>query len=298
MEFVKDLWIKQKEKLIVNNEESSVKSILNSCIWVQNQWADLKTIREYCISNIGQLLMLNPVFANQEIQEKIEAIKTKDDEIMQKRKELYPVFWNELIWEWKPYLLQNWWIWYSFGTLKSEDWITIRPSATPITNDVLWFKPINEKFSTDSKNAYFQYYQIWNNVKPNLANLEPIENSNYSCDWENVFHWFNHVEWAIIDWKYEIINNDKVELLKDSEGDWFSWHKKAKIKYPERCEYVVDNFLFDWECVYMVSWSSVYNFTELFWLKSGNNISKIWENTYQIWEKSFTHDGLIEIKRL
>jgi hypothetical protein len=52
----------------------------------------LKTIREYFISNIGQLLMLNPVFANQEIQEKIEVIKTKDDEIIQKRKELYPVF--------------------------------------------------------------------------------------------------------------------------------------------------------------------------------------------------------------
>jgi len=295
MNFAKELWIQANTKLHINDEEYSVRDIFETYIWFKNQW----TTKEYCIGNIAQLLMLQPTFENQAIQKKLEMIKAKDEKLMQKREALHDVLWNELIWEWKTYLLHNGCIWHSGGIFQSEESETIKPAATLITKDILGFKPINKKFSIVGKNAYFLFFRIWKSIfKPNAATLKPLGDSNYCHDWSNVFHCVNHVQWASIqDQEYEIISNDRIELLKDSLNNWFSWHEKLDIKHPETLKHIVDNFLSDWENIYMISWN-LYNFTELFKLDSGQELSKIDENTYKIGEKKFIYDESKGIERL
>ncbi|MFA5748306.1 MAG: hypothetical protein WC872_04335, partial [Candidatus Absconditabacterales bacterium] len=116
----------------------------------------------------------------------------------------------------------------------------------------------------------------------------------------------NLVEGAVIENKnYEIINNDQVELLKDSTNNFYSGHTHLgngkslfEIEYPYQCNHVIENFLFDGNNVYLVIGMSIYNLTQMYSFTSGETIFKTAENLYKIGDKQFTYDGLLDIKLL
>lgn len=163
----------QTDNEVIIDGRICVTKVLKSGIRLVHNWNKGKVVK-YCVSNIAQLLMLKPFFSKEETQRKIITIKEKDsmyaiatikeNSIIMARKGIYELVqkWNKLVWEGGPYQLYNWRICYSFGTDISKDWTTtiIRPSANFITDDVLWFKPIDMHFSRDSKYIYYTYHKI------------------------------------------------------------------------------------------------------------------------------------------
>lgn len=288
MKFAEDLWIKPGEKVTIDNEVFKIKKVLSSCLWLTNEWENLSTTKEYCIDNIAHLLQLNPSFQNEEIQSKIETIQLQDWILMTTRQRMCELEnrSNDLLWEWKTYIFHDKTIRYSYGTSISKDWRTLRPSATPITSDILGFNPINKIFSTDEEDAYYTYHRIWstnknnNFIKPNIKKLEVIQDSDYCYDDENVFNRFNYVEWAkIIDWGYEIIKHEETwtEVLIDSNKRIFAGHEDitGNIKNPKLFKHVFENFFFDGTNVYRINWLDCHNITELFSQDEWANIQKI-----------------------
>jgi hypothetical protein len=226
--------------------------------------------KKYIIMNIAHLLQQN-----------IEPSYTSTAEVIYKiglddKKTLLDLFWeSKLIWPEKTYQLHNGKIRYSSGMNESkeadEEWrMIIRPSAEFITTDIEYFQPINKKFSRDHYYVYHQQHPIWNcmdiDEKPDPEEFKPLEESNYWSDGKKVFHRFHEVKGAkISSTHYEVINNEHMELLKDSLGQFFCWHNKLDIAHPESCAHVMDWFLFDWEYVYLVAWDSGSNLTR--WYK-------------------------------
>ncbi len=333
----KELWIKEyylslnNEPIKINGEEWEYKE-LKSCDHI------ITPTKTYIISNIAQLLQQNIETNGVAIEKTINIIRMKDRCLTNLIKTLDD---HDLVWPWKTYQLHNEKVRYSSGTDESpqpdkDGRKTVWPSASFITKDVSSFQPINDKFSKDSSNVYYQYYKVWNHPhgwvdeKPNVATFQAIENSNYWFDSKDipphavfnyVYHWFNYVEWAMIkDGKYEIIKNDSMEVFKDSYNRFFAGHERIKIEHPEQCKHVVDNFFFDGENIYLVCGTAGYNLTEMYNLIWWENIQKIssqeelktinWfvsENVvnhvkkwsvYKIWDRFFAYDGLIDIKRL
>jgi hypothetical protein len=95
----------------------------------------------------------------------------------------------------------------------------------------------------------------------------------------------------VVDDYYSIIKLDRTEIIKDSNGVMFSWACKLKIKHPEHCEQVMDDFLFDGECVYLALLNQVANITELYKFTPWETISKGENSIYKIGNKSFTYDN-------
>lgn len=268
--------------------------------------------KEYTVRTIASLLQQDIEAEDPAINNQIRQIREKDKALVD---ELLTVIGNsDLIGKDKAYQLHNGKIRYSSGTRQSTEpnaeWkIHIWPSADFITEDIKHFQPITNNFSRDKENVYYKSHKIWSNqkVRPHPEKFKPLEESNYWFDGENVFHGFNRVPWAITyEWKYEIISNERVEVLKDSHNQFFSWHEKMDIAHPEKCEHVLENFFFDGESVYMIAWGC-HNITKLYRLPSGEAIQKLDsanpdydtnQELYKIGDTLLSYNGELELNVL
>lgn len=242
--------------------------------------------KSYIIDNIAKLLMLNSRFDNLNTQTEIECIKTRD--------KVLTLLKCDLVWEWKPYMIIDWKVWWSGWVYWSTDihWNqtnTYYPSAEFITDDISNFVPINESFSRVWIRVYYRYYPIWNNqwIYPNPNEFQPIWDTKYWHDNNNLFCWSYCVDWAdISDWIKIVSEED--ELIVDSSNQVFYWSENVEVISPENFEHSLDNFYFDGSHVYLVYWR-LYDITEMYKLEERNNIVCLGSDKYKIWEVEFTY---------
>ncbi|EKD24935.1 MAG: hypothetical protein ACD_80C00145G0069 [uncultured bacterium (gcode 4)] len=281
-----------KEKVKINGEEWDYNK-LNSCDHI------ITPTKIYIISNIAHLLQQNIETNWVSIEKVINKMREKDEILTEL---IHTLSGNDLVGPWKTYQVHNEAIRYSHGeteTLKRDEHgrTTIRPSWNFITRDIRNFQPINKKFSKDSEHIYRTSHQVKDSkfpesdTHPNKEKFQSLLDSNYWYDGQYVFHCSNLVKWAIIeDENYNYYGNDRMEIIKDSYNQWYSWYQKLEISHPECCVPVLENFLFDWENVYVVSGFVVHNLTKLCDLTPWANISKE-DDDYKIWDKYFRYNG-------
>lgn len=246
-------------------------------------WLVGKT-KTYIVDNVAKLLMLHPEFKNTITQWAITRVRIRDKAIT--------ILENELIWEWKPFMITEWKVWWSGWIYWTVDanWNkadTYHPSAEYVTEDVSHFTPINRFFSKDMLNVYFTYHKIWNNqrVLPDVNSFKPIWNTRYWLDHANLFCWFNCVLWADITNWIEIISEED-ELIRDSSNTIFSWHKRAEVISPENFKHSCNDFYFDWKHIYL-SYGGLTDLTTLYKWNEWEDVIDLWNNKYKVWEVVF-----------
>lgn len=317
--FVKELWLQKWDKLEIfwwiivwwesQKADAEIQEINNSCIWIQ----DSKD-RRYCISNIAQLLSLNPEFGKSQheyIYNILWNINSKDNKNRQASVAKIPSDILENLISWK-YEVYNSSVWYSFDPVidQIKRWEkTIRPTDTLITNDVEWFRPLNKFFSVDSRNWYYMNYNL-TNLHPEVfqvcdpKSLKPIWNSHYAYDKGNVYYGFHEIEWAYItNNNYKIIKGYHKDwsddILVDSNGKYF--YGLAEIpSYKSETMELVDNFVYNGSEVFLLSGLDTFSLNEMFSIPKWNNIEHIWDHSlvnndkykhYKIWDMELYYDG-------
>ncbi len=261
----------------------------------------------YIIDNIAQLLSLNPKFSDNIVSKKVQNILDNDKTLIEnRRKNIWAKKdWEKFFWEENTYFLKNWAIWYSYWNSinKEYEWyINIIPSANFITKDVLNFKPIDKRFSKDSENVYWTYHKVWdyfdNSIKPDIKTFIPEKCTLYWSDDKYLYHTFNLVKWADISWKIRMVSN-KYSVIVDTKGQVFHAHNLIKdIQNPEKLAHVGSWFLYDWNCIYLCYWMTIYNITKLCSLNKWTLITRLWKNEFKIWKISFTWDWTTKYEKL
>ncbi|MFA6256399.1 MAG: hypothetical protein WC606_04410 [Candidatus Absconditabacterales bacterium] len=248
--------------------------------------------KEYIIENIAGLLQQNIEPGYSKLATDLYQIQKNDEKL------LLEIFGkNDLIGPGKTYQVHNGGIRYSSDT--KESGITdnqrrkfVQPSSKFITNDINHFKPHNKHFSENSTKIYWHDWGICDKGGKTERQVHALQDSNFLVYNDIVFFATEEVKGAmVVDDYYSIIKLDRTEIIKDSNGVMFSGACKLKIKHPEHCEQVMDDFLFDGECVYLALLNQVANITELYKFTPGETISKGENSIYKIGNKSFTYDN-------